>query len=67
MFEYPFVIDSVQEIKKDKKEDIPKAYMLPLLYVWGFVLLEQFRMRRKRERYGLVSEKSWNQFDIEEC
>ena len=67
MVEYPVVIDSVQEIKKDKKEDIPKAYMLPLLYVWGFVLLEQFRMRRKRERYGLVSDKSWNQFDIEEC
>ena len=46
---------------------IPQNYMLFLVYSWGFILIEQYRMRRKREKYGLVSDKPWNQFDIEDC
>lgn len=46
---------------------IPKGYLLILMNTWLFALVEQYRMRRKREKYGLVSGKTWNQFDIEDC
>ena len=46
---------------------IPKGYMFILMNTWLFVLIEQYRMRRKREKFGLVSGKTWNQFDIEDC
>lgn len=46
---------------------IPQSYMFFLMYTWGFILIEQYRMRRKREKYGLVSDKPWNQFEIEDC
>lgn len=46
---------------------IPKGYFLILMNTWLFILIEQYRMRRKREKYGLVSDKPWNQFDIEDC
>ena len=64
---YPIVIDGIQEIEVNVGDLIPKSYSLFLIYIWGFVLLEQMRMRRKRVRYGLVSGKPWNQFDIEDC
>lgn len=53
----------------DKSIDsyIPQNYMFFLVYTWGFILIEQYRMRRKREKYGLVSNKPWNQFEIEDC
>lgn len=51
----------------EAKEGLPKSYMLVLVNIWGFILIEQYRMRRKREKYGLVSGKAWNQFDIEDC
>ena len=46
---------------------IPKSYIIFLFYTWGFILIEQYRMRRKREKLGLVSDKPWNQFEIEDC
>lgn len=46
---------------------IHKGLFLFLLFTWGFILIEQYRMRRKREKYGLISDKPWNQFDIEDC
>ena len=46
---------------------IPSGFFFFLMYTWGFILVEQYRMRRKREKYGLVSDKPWNQFDIEDC
>ena len=46
---------------------IPQSYMIFLVCTWGFILIEQYRMRRKREKYGLVSDKPWNQFKIEDC
>lgn len=53
----------------DKSIDsyIPQSYMFFLMYTWGFILIEQYRMRRKRGKYGLVSNKPWNQFEIEDC
>ena len=53
----------------DKSIDsyIPQSYMFFLMYTWGFILIEQYRMRRKREKYGLVSNNPWNQFEIEDC
>lgn len=46
---------------------IPKAYLFFMMNIWLFIIIEQFRMRCKREKYGLVSDKPWNQFDIEDC
>lgn len=46
---------------------IHKGLFLFLMFTWGFILIEQYRMRRKREKYGLISDKPWNQFDIEDC
>lgn len=64
---YPVVINGIQEKEKDVGDRLKKWYVFVLLYVWGFVLVEQYRMRRKREKYGLVSGKTWNQFEIEDC
>ena len=66
----PFFISIIlghSGIIDEAKESLPKSYMLVLVYIWGFILIEQCRMRRKREKYGLVSGKTWNQFDIEDC
>lgn len=64
---YPLVITATQERKIEKTHSLPKNFLLILINIWGFILLEQWRMRRKRVRYGLVSNKPWNQFDIEDC
>lgn len=53
-------IDALKEVQF-------KSYSFILMYIWGFILIEQYRMRRKREKYGLISDKPWNQFDIEDC
>ena len=65
--EYPIEVFGVKEKEIKSHNTIPKGNILILMNVWGFVLLEQLRMRRKRKRYGLVSDKPWNQFDIEDC
>ena len=67
MLGYPVVINGIQEKEKDAGDRLKKWYVFVPLYVWGFVLVEQYRMRRKREKYGLVSGKAWNQFEIEDC
>lgn len=64
---YPVVINGIQEKEKDVGGRLKKWYVFALLYVWGFILIEQYRMRRKREKYGLISGKVWNQFEIEDC
>lgn len=64
---YPVVINGIKEKEKDVGNRLKKWYVFALLYVWGFILIEQYRMRRKREKYGLVSGKAWNQFEIEDC
>lgn len=67
MVGYPVVINGIQEKEKDVGDRLMKWYVFVLLYIWGFVLVEQYRMRRKREKYGLVSTETWNQFEIEDC
>jgi hypothetical protein len=67
MVNYPITIEAVNETEKDIRDILPKGYLLLLMNIWGFVLIEQWRMRRKRLRYGLVSDKPWNQFEIEDC
>ncbi len=64
-----FLINNVST-KKNVEKKSQKSRLIPifvLVNVWGFILFEQFRMRKKRERLGLVSSKSWNQFEIEDC
>lgn len=65
--EYPILISGVQEIEVKRTNSQLKLFAFVLFNIWGFVLLEQWRMRRKRIRYGLISDKPWNQFDLEDC
>ena len=67
MVGYPVVVTGAHEKEIEVKENFPRNYMFVFVCIWGFILLEQYRMRRKRERYGLVSDKPWNQFEIEDC
>lgn len=55
----------VLEKKRDKPLGIDAIWIL--VNIWGLILFEQLRMRKKRERMRLVSDKPWNQFEIEDC
>ena len=70
-FEYiPKTENTVKDVYVLKKKR-EKPWGLDILWIitniWGFILFEQLRMRKKRERMRLVSKKPWNQFEIEDC
>lgn len=58
-------------IQKEKVNDIHKTEIrIPLLFLlnlWAFILCEQYRMRKRRERLRLITKTYWNQFEIEDC
>ncbi len=52
-----------------KKRDKPWGFnaIWILVNIWGCILFEQLRMRKKREKLRLISDKPWNQFEVEDC
>lgn len=71
--EFEYLSETEQIIKNvyilEKKRDEPWGInaIFILVNVWGLILFEQLRIRKKRERIRLVSKKPWNQFEIEDC
>ena len=60
-------VKDVYVLKKKREKPWGLEILLIITNIWGFILFEQLRMRKKRERMRLVSKKPWNQFEIEDC